>query len=56
MNRYSRLARLLDTAWDMYFSRSKRDHAMAVVDLVKRQINKQGSVPYGIGIRLSRFY
>lgn len=56
MNRYSRLARLLDTAWDMYFSHSKRAHAMAVVALVKRQVEKAGSVPYGISIRLSRFY
>jgi hypothetical protein len=56
MNRYSRLARILDTAWEMYFSSSKRDHALALVNLVKRQVAKQGSVPYGISLRLSRFY
>jgi hypothetical protein len=55
MNRYSRLARLLDVAWEMYFS-PNREHALALVNLVKRQIKKQGSVPYGIGLRLSRFH
>lgn len=55
MKRYTRLARLLDIAWEMYFSHN-REHALALVNLVKRQVEKQGSVPYGIGLRLSRFH
>ena len=55
MNRYTRLAGLLDRAIEMYSSKSKRDHALAIVALVKRQISKRGSCPYGIRIRLSRF-
>ena len=55
MNRYSRLARLLDRAIELYNRKSGRDHALAIVALVKRQVLKRGSCPYGIRIRLSRF-
>lgn len=55
MNRYTRLAKLLDLALEMYSRKSKRDHALAILDLVKRQVSKRGSCPYGIRIRLSRF-
>ena len=55
MNRYTRLARLLDRAFEMYAYKSRRDHALAIVALVKRQVSKRGSCPYGVRIRLARF-
>ena len=55
MNRYTRLAKLLDLAFEMYNRKSKRDHALAIVELVKRQVSKRGSTPSGVRIRLSRF-